>query len=315
MTNRNNRTFCHYGRSEVISLFLILVMGLGLTCANSQPAQTVSTTNKSLVKVYSSYSASFYSATQLQALMQKNGHANDMQYDRSLYLFRAVPESNHRTKQYVDLRIQYDKLAAEENSVQTKEIRVENELNQFVNNRIYSNKHYRKVNDPNNTYETQKQYYYTEINKYQSQYNNLHTQQQQVYNQMVAEQWNMYGKALGDETYLKKVLKDYAMVGIKKAQQEKDNEAQLKARQEEQKAAVEWQAWVTFEYLSKYSTLDARLENKEITYTQYEKERNKLDKEKIDKLRMSRREGRDAFEETYQRLTTPHDTTIHVPNF
>jgi DNA-binding protein len=295
-------------------LFSCLILVLGLTYANSQPAQTVSTTNKFQEKVYSSYSASFYSAVQLQALLQKSGHANDMEYDRSLYLLRSVPESKYRTKQYADFRMQYDKLAAEENIVQTSATQVQNELNQFVNNRM-NNRQPRNGNNQNNTYEAQKQNYYNEINKYQSQYNNLRAQQQKIYNQMLTEQLSMYSKALGDELFLKKMLEDYAMAGIKKIKQEKNNQAQLKARQEEQQAAVDWQAWVTFEYISKYSTLDARLEKKEITYTEYEKQRDKLDKEKIDKFKLSRREAREAFEETYKRLTTAHDTTVRVPDF
>jgi len=293
MTNRNNIYSC-----------LILVIGLGLTCVNSQPAQTNSTTSRSLVKVYSSYSASFYSAVQLQSLMQKSDHANDMQYDRSLALFRAVLDSKYRTKRYTDLRIQYDRLVGQQVSEQTQIIRVQNELNYWVDNRIYENRRYRHFNNPYNYYETQKQYYYTLINLYQSQINGLRIQTQNISNQILAEQLMMYNKALGDEKYLKKVLEIYALAGIKKAQQENLIHAQMKAREAEQKTREEWQAWVTFEYLSKYSTLKEKYEQKEISFDQFDKEKTYLEKERTEKLKLSASEGKQAYKETLKRLTS-----------
>ena len=251
----------------------------------------------------------------MQALLQTGGRRNDLEYDRSIYLLRAVTESKYRTKQYNDLRSQYDRLATEQENAQKMETQIQTELNQFVNNRTPGGRRGRNGNNSETEYNTQKQVYYNEINQYQSQINNERSRQQKVYNQMLGEQLGMYAKAQGDESFLKKVLEDYAMEDIKQTKQAKNNEAQLKAREEEQQAGIDWQAWVTFEYLSKYSTLDARLEQKKITYTEYEKERDKLDKEKIDKLKLSRREAREAFEETYKRLTTTRDTTIRVPDF
>lgn len=293
---------------------IVLVIFIG-SYAKSETPQTVNTTSTAMEKVYSSYSASFYSAAQLQILLQNGGRRNDLEYDRSLYLLRAVTESKYRTKQYTDLRMEFDRLATEQENAQKRKTQIQNELTQFLNSRTPGGRRNQNGNNSNTGYETQKQIYTTEINQYQSQVNNYRAQQQKVYTQMLTEQLAMYSRAQGDEYYLNKVLYDYAAADLKQTKQAKNNEAQLKAREEERQAEVDWQAWVTFEYLSKYSTLDARLEHKEITYTEYEKERDKLDKEKIDKLKMSRKEARDAFEETYKRLTTAHDTTIRVPNF
>ena len=217
----------------------------------------------------------------------------------------------------MDLRTQYDNLVSQQEKLQKQETQVQNQLNQTVYNYRRSNRgrNSRNNNSYDPTYNINKQYLTTRINNYRTQINSLHSQEQNIYSQMFQEQLAMYQRGLGDESYLKSFLDDYALSGVKKAKQQELLRAQLKAREEERKAESDWQAWVTFDYLSKYSTLKDSYERKEISFDKYEQQRDKLDKEKLEKLQQSKKEGHDAYKETYERLTASVDTSKPVPDF